>query len=104
MLLGVGGANTCCWCDIAERSECFTWNPCCVEVPIRVQLLHLSDDAEGNSLLGAQYRVFGLNPRFLQRTKKKRDFLRLLIEVAVVGFSSSELGEIEPTRCCCVCK
>lgn len=50
-----------------------------------------------NSLLGAQYRVCGLTPRFLQRTKKKRDFLRLLIEVAVVGFSSSELGEIEPT-------
>ena len=33
----------------------------------------------------------------MQRTKKKRDFLRLLIEVAVFGFRSSELGEIEPT-------
>ncbi len=33
----------------------------------------------------------------MQRTKKKRDFLRLLIEVAVVGFGSSELRKIEPT-------
>ena len=52
---------------------------------------------KARSLLGAQYRVCGLTPRFLQRTKKKRDFLRPLIKVAVVGFGRSKLGKVEPT-------
>ena len=54
---------------------------------------------KASSLLGAQYRVCGLTRRFLQRTKKKRDFLRLLIEVAVVGFVRLKLGEIKRTAC-----
>ena len=50
------------------------------------------------SSLGAQYRVV-LDSTLLAENKKKRDLLRLLIEIAVVGFVRLKLGEIKRTAC-----